>query len=234
MSDISSSTSSSPTPKITLNPENFSGSNAQLDSSGLTITCHRLNGNTFLEWSQSVKIFLLGRERLGYVTGEIKKSAVTDTDFAKWMRDNGQVMTWLLNSMTPSISRNFLLYTTAAEIWSAVRETYSSTDNIAKFYHVEGLNKNLDEICGKVLAISPFPSLREAFSMVKKEESRRCVMQPDEPYSTPEGSTLLTCQSSPSSKQERPWCDYYKKPSHSKEKCWKLHSKPQDWKSKNS
>ncbi|KAG8503428.1 hypothetical protein CXB51_001585 [Gossypium anomalum] len=221
----------SPTSEITSNPENFSGSDAPSDSSGLTITYHRLNGNNFLEWSQSVKIFLLGRERWDYVTGEIKKPAVTDAGFAKWMRDNGQVMTWLLNSMTPSISRNFLLYTTAAEIWSAVRETYSSTDNIAELYHqldlyahydwvdprdaalyqqivtqrrlfqfLQGLNKDLDEIRGRVLAISPLPSLREAFSMVKKEESRRCVMLSDEPYSTSERSALLTHQSSPSSK----------------------------------
>ncbi|KAK5784137.1 hypothetical protein PVK06_038657 [Gossypium arboreum] len=282
----------SPTSEITSNPENFSSSDAPSDSSGLTITYHRLNGNNFLEWSQSVKIFLLGRERLDYVTGEIKKPAVTDAGFAKWMRDNGQVMTWLLHSMTPSISRNFLLYTTAAEIWSAVRETYSSTDNIAELYHVEdqaatlkqgtmpvtlyyntltalwqqldlyahydwvdprdaalyqqivtqrrlfqflqGLNKNLDEVRGRVLAISPLPSLREAFSMVKKEESRRCVMLSDEPSSTSERSALLTHQSSPSSKRGRPWCDHCKKPGHSKEKCWKLHGKPQDWKSKHS
>ncbi|XP_040941559.1 uncharacterized protein [Gossypium hirsutum] len=282
----------SPTSEITSNSENFSGSDAPSDSSGLTITCHRLNGNNFLEWSQSVKIFLLSRERLDYATGEIKKPAVIDAGFAKWMRGNGQVMTWLLNSMTPSISRNFLLYTTAAEIWSAVRETYSSTDNIAELYHVEdqaatlkqgtmpvtlyyntltalwqqldlyahydwvdprdvalyqqivtqrrlfqflqGLNKDLDEVRGRVLAISPLPSLREAFSMVKKEESRRCVMLSDEPYSTSERSALLTHQSSPSSKRGRPWCDHCKKPGHSKEKCWKLHGKPQDWKSKHS
>ncbi|KAK8293190.1 hypothetical protein V6Z12_D06G173200 [Gossypium hirsutum] len=70
--------------------------------------------------------------------------------------------------------------------------------------------------------------------MVKKEESRRCVMLLDEPYSTPEGSALLTHHSSPSCKRGRPWCDHCKKPVHSKEKCWKLHGKPQDWKSKNS
>ncbi|XP_052884701.1 uncharacterized protein LOC128293156 [Gossypium arboreum] len=70
--------------------------------------------------------------------------------------------------------------------------------------------------------------------MVKKEESRRCVMLSDEPSSTSERSALLTHQSSPSSKRGRPWCDHCKKPGHSKEKCWKLHGKPQDWKSKHS
>ncbi|KAL1182274.1 hypothetical protein V6Z11_A02G105400 [Gossypium hirsutum] len=41
----------SPTSEITSNPENFSGSDAPSDSSSLTITCHRLNGNNFLEGS---------------------------------------------------------------------------------------------------------------------------------------------------------------------------------------
>ncbi|TYH56373.1 hypothetical protein ES332_D08G014200v1 [Gossypium tomentosum] len=41
----------SPTSEITSNPENFSGSDAPSDSSGLAITCHRLNGNNFLEGS---------------------------------------------------------------------------------------------------------------------------------------------------------------------------------------
>ncbi|TYI39653.1 hypothetical protein ES332_A02G109400v1 [Gossypium tomentosum] len=41
----------SPTSEITSNPENFSSSDAPSDSSSLTITCHRLNGNNFLEGS---------------------------------------------------------------------------------------------------------------------------------------------------------------------------------------
>ncbi|KAH1055757.1 hypothetical protein J1N35_033822 [Gossypium stocksii] len=192
----------SSTSEITLNPKNFSGSDAPSDSSGLTITCHQLNGNNFLEWSQSVKIFLLGRERLGYVTGEIKKPAVTDTGFAKWIRDNGQY-DW-------ADPRDVALY---QQIVTQRR----------LFQFLQGLNKDLDEVRGRVLTISPLPSLRKAFFMVKKEENRRCVMLPDEPYSTPERSALLIHQSSPSSKRRRPWCDHCKKPSHSKEKCWKLH-----------
>ncbi|MBA0708007.1 hypothetical protein Golax_020002, partial [Gossypium laxum] len=136
MFETFSSTSPSSTPEITSNPKNFSSSDAQSDSSGLTITCNRLNGNNFLEWSQSVKIFLLGRKRLGYITDEIKKAVVPNTGFANWIRDNGQ--------------RRL-------------------------FQFLQGLNKDLDKVRGRVLAISPLPSLREAFSMVKKEENRSPV-----------------------------------------------------------
>ncbi|KAL4323731.1 hypothetical protein GQ457_11G030540 [Hibiscus cannabinus] len=39
-----------------------SGFGDQGNSSSLIITYHRLNGNNFLEWSQSIRIFLLGRD----------------------------------------------------------------------------------------------------------------------------------------------------------------------------
>ena len=39
-----------------------------------------------------------------------------------------------------------------------------------------GLNKNLDEVRGRILSKQPLPSLREAFAEVRKEESRKKVM----------------------------------------------------------
>ncbi|KAL4312906.1 hypothetical protein GQ457_01G028680 [Hibiscus cannabinus] len=49
-------------PERTSQPEIVSGFDDQGDSSSLIITCHRLNGNNFLEWSQSIRIFLLDRD----------------------------------------------------------------------------------------------------------------------------------------------------------------------------
>ncbi|XP_034687204.1 uncharacterized protein LOC117915681 [Vitis riparia] len=39
-----------------------------------------------------------------------------------------------------------------------------------------GLNKNLDEIRGRIMGVKPLPSLREAFSEVRREESRKNLM----------------------------------------------------------
>ncbi|RVX20036.1 Retrovirus-related Pol polyprotein from transposon RE2 [Vitis vinifera] len=50
------------------------------------------------------------------------------------------------------------------------------------------------------MGVKPLPSLREAFSEVRREE------------------------------RGRPWCDHCKKPGHSRETCWKIHGKPVDWK----
>ncbi|KAL4369118.1 hypothetical protein GQ457_05G017600 [Hibiscus cannabinus] len=51
-------------PKRTSQPEIVYGFNDQGDSSSLIIICHHLNGNNFLKWSQSIRIFLLGRDHI--------------------------------------------------------------------------------------------------------------------------------------------------------------------------
>ncbi|MBN8124842.1 hypothetical protein, partial [Vibrio vulnificus] len=39
-----------------------------------------------------------------------------------------------------------------------------------------GLNKELDEVRGRILSINPLPSVREVFSEVCREESRKKLM----------------------------------------------------------
>ena len=53
---------------------------ANLDhtSNSIQITVHRLNGRNFLEWSQSVKLAIDGRGKLGYLTRETKQRAKND------------------------------------------------------------------------------------------------------------------------------------------------------------
>ncbi|KAJ1396328.1 hypothetical protein SESBI_32635 [Sesbania bispinosa] len=39
-----------------------------------------------------------------------------------------------------------------------------------------GVNRNLDEVRGRILGTKPLPSIREAFAEVRREESRRKIM----------------------------------------------------------
>ena len=115
-----------------------------------------------------------------------------------------------------------------------------------------GLDKSLDVVRGRILATKPLPSLHEAFSEVRREESRRKVMlgKPELP-TTIEGSGFVSHNSlqediapvqaynsrGPShnpndnrTRRGRPWCEHCQKPGHIKDTCWKLHGKPADWK----
>ncbi|KAL9443403.1 hypothetical protein AB3S75_016709 [Citrus x aurantiifolia] len=41
---------------------------------------------------------------------------------------------------------------------------------------LQGLNSNLDEVCGRLLEMKPFPIFRESFAEVRRKERRKRVM----------------------------------------------------------
>lgn len=119
------------TSKVTSNPEMAPATNSHGGSKGtsLLITCHKLNGHNFLQWSQSVMMFICGKGRDDYLTGEVTIPEKNDLKFKGWKTENHMVMSWLINSMNNDIGENFLLYGTTKEIWDVAREMYSSSKN---------------------------------------------------------------------------------------------------------
>ena len=94
------------------------------EGTSLLITDHKLNGHNYLQWSQSIMMFICGKGKDDYFTGEVIIPEKNDPKFRTWKTDNHMVMSWLINSMTNEIGENFLLYGTVKEIWDAARETY--------------------------------------------------------------------------------------------------------------
>ncbi|RVW69283.1 hypothetical protein CK203_061354 [Vitis vinifera] len=46
-----------------------SSSSHQMETSHLPITTHKLNGQNYLQWSQSILMFIRGKEKDDYITG---------------------------------------------------------------------------------------------------------------------------------------------------------------------
>ncbi|KAL5812327.1 hypothetical protein ACOSQ3_027277 [Xanthoceras sorbifolium] len=95
----------------------------------MSITSYKLSGQNYLQWSQSVLLYICSREKEGYLTNEVTKSEEKANGYRTWKKDNREVMSWLINSMMPNSGENFILYETAAEVWEAAKETYSHKDN---------------------------------------------------------------------------------------------------------
>ncbi|KAH9678975.1 retrovirus-related pol polyprotein from transposon RE1 [Citrus sinensis] len=102
------------------------------ESGSILIISHKLNGKNYLQWSQSVLMFISGKCKDEYLTGEIEIPEKGDPKYRLWKSDNNMIMSWLINSMNNDIGENFLLYGTAKEIWDAAKETYSSSENTAR------------------------------------------------------------------------------------------------------
>ena len=80
-----------------------------------SITSHKLNGSNFMEWSQSVKLFVQGRGKFGYLSGTtIRPDAKEDLiGYNTWEAENSMIMSWLVNSMETSLGRTYLFLPTA-------------------------------------------------------------------------------------------------------------------------
>ncbi|KZV32268.1 Cysteine-rich RLK (receptor-like protein kinase) 8 [Dorcoceras hygrometricum] len=85
------------------------------DMSSLQITTHRLNVRNYLQCSQSVKIVICARGKLGFLTDDLP-TATTDPTYSTWLADNSIVLAWIINSMEPNITRRYLWFKTSNEV----------------------------------------------------------------------------------------------------------------------
>ena len=101
-----------------------------------------------------------------------------------------------------------------------------------------GLNKDLDDVRGRMIGIRPLPQIEEVFAEVRREESRRKIMLGDPRSPIQSEVSALVFRSyqrnqkpdfsveSKCSRKGNLWCEYCKKTNHTKETCWKLNGKP--------
>ncbi|KAK2970862.1 hypothetical protein RJ640_022304 [Escallonia rubra] len=115
------------------------------ESSILPITGHKLNGLNYLQWSQSVFMFISGKGKEDYLTGTIETPSKDDPSYKKWNSENHMVMSWLINTMNLEIGQNFMFYGTAKEIWENVKETYSDNENTLELFEIKGILHNLQQ-----------------------------------------------------------------------------------------
>ncbi|XP_075108848.1 uncharacterized protein LOC107790769 [Nicotiana tabacum] len=102
-----------------------------------------------------------------------------------------------------------------------------------------GLNETYTVVRGSILMMNPLPSIAQAFSLLIQEERQREIKPTG--HLVLESSVLNANTTRPNTfrtnyspnnnhnNRNRPFCDYYKRPGHIKEKCYKLHGYPQNF-----
>ncbi|KAM1737749.1 hypothetical protein ACFX12_015928 [Malus domestica] len=68
----------------------------------------KLNGANYGVWYQIVEMFVVGKDKLGYLFGSNPQPPIDDLTFTKWRMENAIVKGWLINSMEPNLIGYFL------------------------------------------------------------------------------------------------------------------------------
>ena len=113
--------------------------------------------------------------------------------------------------------------------WECIEDEVKYNKMVEKkwmFDFLHGLISDLDGVRERFLGSKPFPSIREAFAKVRREENCKKVMLNS--FSTSENnthnSTLVTSKLKTSplhseSQRDKEWCDHYHKPYHTRDTC---------------
>src|SRR4051812_21661494 len=101
------------------------------------ISSVKLDGpKTYLVWSRQCTVALKARRLFGYVAGTKKQPSDDDPIYEQWDEQNSLTMSLLFNSMDPSLVGSYILYDTAAQIWSAIKQTYSQSNNYTEIFAI--------------------------------------------------------------------------------------------------
>ncbi|ESQ38506.1 hypothetical protein EUTSA_v10029155mg, partial [Eutrema salsugineum] len=96
----------------------------------------KLNGSNYALWSQVVEMYISGKDKLGYINGELAPPPTTYPSYRKWRTENAIVKGWLINSMEPSLIGNFIRFPKAKEVWDSLANTYSDGTDTSQIYEL--------------------------------------------------------------------------------------------------
>ena len=101
-------------------PAYFLGSN---DNPRTLITPIQLKDDNFDEWARAILRSLNAKRKLGFLEGTIAKPTTPDK-LADWSTVHSMLVSWLSNTISPTIRNSVSFYETAHELWAHLKERY--------------------------------------------------------------------------------------------------------------
>lgn len=92
-----------------------------------------------------MQMFITENGKEDYITGNITAPAITGPKFMNWKGENIMAVSCLIGSINSYTREDFLLYSTAQEVWVAVQELYSK-NNTSELYEVESQMQELSKV----------------------------------------------------------------------------------------
>ncbi|XP_058010323.1 uncharacterized protein LOC131183772 [Hevea brasiliensis] len=156
------------------------------ENPALVLVSPVLTGSNYHTWSKSIKKALMSKNKLKFVDGSLTVHAQTDPLYSAWERCNTMVLSWIVHSLSSSITQSILWIDKAINVWNDLKERFSqgdmplpvcicpnlcTCDAITKIKgYLKGLNDQYFTVRSQIMMIEPFSSINKVFSLVIQQE----------------------------------------------------------------
>ncbi|KAJ3699854.1 hypothetical protein LUZ61_003559 [Rhynchospora tenuis] len=95
------------------------------DNPGMMITSCILKDDNYEMWVKAMRNALKAKNKLSFVDGTITEPKSGDIEYGLWGTCNSMMVSWLFNSIDPSLQPSVAYYETVKEMWDDLRERFS-------------------------------------------------------------------------------------------------------------
>ncbi|KAL0411194.1 UNVERIFIED_CONTAM: hypothetical protein Slati_3709100 [Sesamum latifolium] len=87
-----------------------------------------LDGSNYLSWSQSVRLALGAKQKVGFIDGTCDKPTENKAELEQWQRVDCMVVSRLLNFISKDIAEAFLYTTSAQDLWKELATRFGESN----------------------------------------------------------------------------------------------------------
>lgn len=99
-----------------------------------------------------MKIDLLGKEKLGFVTGKCFKDKFSTSLHDLWEKCNVIVLSWIMISISRELLSGIVYASSAQQVWNDLKERFDKVDTSRIFY----LHKEIATLNQRVSSVSSY------------------------------------------------------------------------------
>ncbi|KAH0780402.1 hypothetical protein KY290_006829 [Solanum tuberosum] len=86
-------------------------------------------------WSKTMRIALLGKNKIGFVDGTCRKDMYESLMAQQWERVNAVVLSWIISAVSKDLVNGIVYSSNAHKVWADLQERFDKV-NATKIYHV--------------------------------------------------------------------------------------------------
>ncbi|XP_070039814.1 uncharacterized protein [Nicotiana tomentosiformis] len=144
--------------KLSHNHPLFLNSN---DNSGTILISLQLRGSeNYSVWSRTMRIAILGRNKLGFIDGICKRENYGTNLVDLWERCNAIVLSWLMNCVSPELLSGMVYSSNASAVWDDLKERFDKVD-CSRIFQIhkqiaiasQATNENEKEVVNKIFSV---------------------------------------------------------------------------------